>query len=150
MREGRNEKVHDRKKDDGNESKRKEQIGAKRWMRIWEEKVKKKHLRSLALKLFHLMVLKGIDGQKEEAQKGRKEKKRLNNHHHIIYFHPFSVFCIWDLIIHLFFSIIILSSLLILSTLHPTTGHFILHFTVTWLRKNSIKCINDRNGLRPL
>lgn len=128
--------------------KSKEEQWGKRWMRIWEEKVKKKHLRSLALKLFHLMVLKGIDGQKEEAQKGIKEKKRLNNHHHIIYFHPFSVFCIWDLIIHLFLSIIILSSLLILSTLHPTTDHFILHFTATW--KNSIKRINERNWLRPL
>lgn len=93
MREGRNEKVHKRKKDDGNESNRKEQRG-KRWMRFREENVKKKHLRSLALKLFHLMVLKGIDGQKEEAQKGIKEKKILNNHHHIIYFYPFSVFCI--------------------------------------------------------
>lgn len=37
----------------------------------------------------HLMVLKGIDSQKEQAQKGIKEKKRLNSHRHILYFHLF-------------------------------------------------------------
>lgn len=35
----------------------------------------KKHLRSSALKLFHLMVLRGIDGQREEAQEGKKREK---------------------------------------------------------------------------
>lgn len=32
-------------------------------------KKKKKHLRSSALKLFHLMVLKGNDGQREEIKR---------------------------------------------------------------------------------
>lgn len=54
----------------------KEQRGGmeKRWMRIWEGKVKKS---TWDLKLFHLMVLKGIDGQKEEAQKGIKREETM-------------------------------------------------------------------------
>lgn len=54
----------------------KEQRGAmEKEMRIWGGKVKKKHLRSLPLKLFHLMVLKGIDGQREEGQEEEKREE---------------------------------------------------------------------------
>lgn len=80
-------------------------------------------LRSLALKLFYLMVLRGTDGHEEGAQKRIKSEKtaRLNNCHYIIYYIRsffFFFFCTTrrHLIIRPFFVITVLHFLLSCST----------------------------------